>query len=61
MTTFEFTICKGTSTSSARLNADSVHDLLNEIKTQNNKNDFIYYAGGNDFTFNCELFEVYGI
>ena len=56
----EFSIGHGNRKSFAELKSDSIHNLPNQTNVQM-KDGKLFYAGGNDDSFNCEKFEVYGI
>ena len=57
----ELLIHYGKQSSRAKLNANFAHNIPNETTIQKHADGNLYYPGGSDSNFNCDLFEVYGI
>lgn len=50
----------GTESSFAKLHPDCSFNFPEETSLQK-KGNCLFYAGGNNFSFNCEKFEMYGL
>ena len=50
-----------TRSSDARLKSNYAHNIPNETTVPKSADGHLFYAGGGDYSFRCELFEVYGI
>ena len=56
----EFIIGESDISSCAYLDSDSYYNLPSETSVEM-KDGELFYAGGSDYSFKCEKFEVYGI